>query len=167
MFDELWKRIWEELVLPLNVSEVAKRSGVAWDTARKYLEHLEKVGVVEEIKGGKERLFRLSRRYVISEYMKDYDNYSVKELEDALKHMYSEIARLKEKYGAATPAELRLSLLGKRDDREFHETWEDATNWDSYTHKIPVIEAVLALKTVGEKLHVSEGGVPTPTEVSP
>ena len=46
--------------------KVASKVGVAWDAARKYLEHLRDIGVVNDIRGEKERLFGSSQKYVIS-----------------------------------------------------------------------------------------------------
>ena len=94
------------------------------------------------------------KKYMALEYVADYGNYSVKELEDALKHMYNEMARLREKYDVATPAELRILLARKGGEKEFHEAWEDAVNWDSYVHKIPMIEAALVFKAVKGGLRV-------------
>jgi len=167
VLNELWKVVWAELVKPMSVSEVARKASVAWDTARKYLEHLREIGILEEIRGRRERLFRLSERYMVSEYMADYGEYSVKELEDALKHMYSEMARLREKYKVVTVAELRLLLARTGSEKEFHEGWEDAVNWDSYKHKIPMIEVTLASKAVKGGLRVPAGSVSTSAERSP
>lgn len=163
--DKLWTVVDTELSSPMSISRVAGRAGVAWDTARKYLEHLVKIGIVEEIRGAKERLFRTSGRYITAKYLDEYSRYSVEELEKALSYMYKEIARIKKKYRVSTSGELRALLL-KRGDEDFHEIWEDSINWDSYAHKIPTVEAALTLKGVREELHASAAGVREPKETS-
>ncbi|MFQ6086134.1 MAG: hypothetical protein ACE5OY_07750 [Candidatus Bathyarchaeia archaeon] len=163
--DKLWTVVETELASPLSISGIAERAGVAWDTARKYLEHLVKIGIVEEIGGTRERLFRTSGRYLTAKYLDEYSRYSVEDLEKALSYMYKEIAGIKKKYGVSTPGELRALLL-KKGEEDFHEIWEDSVNWDSYAHKIPAVEAALTLKGIKEELHVSTTGIRKPKETS-
>ena len=125
---------------PLRVSEIADRAGVAPDTARKYLEFLEEMGVAKKI-GDDPVTYGRNDSYLewrnIDRLQREY---TIEELNDRLSELSDTISSFQETYEAEMPGEVVPQEHGYE---KLDETMDDLRQWNAACDEVDrLVEAL-------------------------
>ncbi|SMO90599.1 DUF7342 family protein [Halorubrum cibi] len=137
--DERVYRVALQLYDPAGVSEIAERASCAPDTARRHLERLADIGVVETVSESpltyvrNESYFEWRLRNRLVDLSRD-------ELHDTLAELTDREATFRERFDAASPTAVDAFDHADYDDLE--EVWLALSEWHTLRERIDRLEAV-------------------------
>lgn len=131
---------------PRTINWIATESGVAHETAKKYLNRLVDDGklVAEETDGQTTYRPDPVGNYLV-EMRELYENHTPEELAESLATMRDQIRTWKATYDSETPNELRASITEAADEADERERLEIAQEWDHLRTRQSLVEDALSL----------------------
>jgi len=137
--DERVYRVALQLYEPTGVSAIAERASCAPDTARRHLERLADIGVVEPVS---ESPLTYARHESYFEWRQQnrLENRSQTELHDRLTELTAREAAFREQFDAASPTAVDAFDHADYDDLEA--VWLELSEWQTVRERIEQLEAV-------------------------
>lgn len=142
--DERVYRVTLELYEPTRVATVAERADCAPDTARRHLERLADVGVLDQVTdepatyARNESYFEWRKRDRLADH-------SESELQERLAELTARERTFRETYGEDTPD--AVNALDHADYDGVEDVWLDLSEWRTVRQRIHRLEAVRQRKT--------------------
>ena len=137
--DERVYRVALQLYDPAGVSAVAERASCAPDTARRHLERLADIGVVEVVSESPLTYAR-NESYVEWRRRNRLEKQSHTELRDRLAELTTREAAYQEQFDAASPA--AVDALEHADYDDLDDVWLALSEWHTVREQIERLEAV-------------------------
>ncbi|MFT4891521.1 MAG: putative transcriptional regulator [Halobacteriales archaeon] len=137
--DERVYRIALQLHDPARVASVAERADCAPDTARRHLERLAEIGVVERV-ADDPATYRRNESYFEWRKRHRLEGLSDAELRARLADLAEREREFRDRYDAAGPGD--VDALDVADYDEIEDVWLDLSEWETVRRRIRRIEAV-------------------------
>lgn len=137
--DERVYRVALQLYEPTRVAAVAERASCATDTARRHLERLAEIGVVERVADGP-ATYRRNESYFEWRKRHRLEGLSDAELRDRLAELTRREREFRDRYDADGPDE--VDALAVADYDEIEDVWLDLSEWETVRRRIRRIETV-------------------------
>ena len=136
---------------PRNAQEIAESTGVAPNTARKYLRQLVETNRLVAIERGRETLYYPDPTTQRFDQIRDLiEKNTKKELVEEIDAIESQIEKWEQEYGVGSPDELRTSISGKPEE-ERRSRLRDAEDWEYFEHQSEMIGHAVMLYDAVEK----------------
>jgi predicted ArsR family transcriptional regulator len=142
--DERVYRVALQLYEPARTADVADQAACAPDTARRHLQRLAELGVIERVTDDpatyqrNDAYFEWRRRQRLADCSMD-------ELQDRLETLTARERTLRERYDADTPAD--VDALAHADHDELEDVWLDLSEWQTVRNRIERLEVVRRHRT--------------------
>ncbi|RAW44736.1 ArsR family transcriptional regulator [Halorubrum sp. 48-1-W] len=137
--DERVYRVALQLYDPTGVSAIAERASCAPDTARRHLERLADIGVVEPVSESPLTYVR-NESYFEWRLRNRLEGLSRDELHDALAELSDREATFRERFDAESPT--AVDALDHADYDDLEEVWLALSEWHTLRARIDRLEAV-------------------------
>jgi predicted ArsR family transcriptional regulator len=137
--DERVYRVALQLYEPARTAEVAERAACAPDTARRHLQRLAELGVIERVTDDPATYQRNNSYFEWRKRQRLADR-SMDELQDRLETLTARERTFRERYDAETPAD--VDALAHADHDELEDVWLDLSEWQTVRERIERLEAV-------------------------
>lgn len=128
-----------QLYEPARVATIADRADCAPDTARRHLERLVDIGVLERA-SDTPRTYRRNESYFEWRKRSRLEQLSPSELQDRLETLTTRERELKDRYGVDRPAD--VDALEHADYDEVEDVWMDLSEWETVRRRIRRLEAI-------------------------
>lgn len=148
--DERVYRVALQLYEPARTAEVAERAACAPDTARRHLQRLVELGVIERVTDDP-ATYQRNDSYFEWRKRQRLANWSLDELQDRLETLTGRERTFRERYDAETPVD--VDALAHAGHDELDEVWMDLSEWQTVRDRIERLEAVRRHRT--SELHSS------------
>lgn len=142
--DERVYRVALQLYDPARVTDVADRADCAPDTARRHLQRLAEIGVVERVTDDP-ATYRRNESYFEWRTRQRLAGLSMSELRDRLETLTTRERAFRERYDAESPAE--VDALAHAEYETLEEVWLDLSEWQTVRQRIERLEAVRRRRT--------------------
>jgi len=137
--DERVYRVALQLYEPTRVAAVAERADCASDTARRHLERLAEIGVVERV-ADDPATYRRNESYFEWRKRHRLEGLSDAALQDRLADLTERERAFRDRYDADGPGE--VDALDVADYDEIEDVWLDLSEWETVRRRIRRIETV-------------------------
>ena len=137
--DERVYRVALQLYEPTRVAAVAERADCAPDTARRHLERLAEIGVVDRV-ADDPATYRRNESYFEWRKRHRLEGLSDAALRDRLADLAGREREFRDRYDADGPAE--VDALDVADYDEIEDVWLDLSEWETVRRRIRRIESV-------------------------
>jgi len=137
--DERVYRVALQLYEPARIAEVADRASCAPDTARRHLQRLAEIGVIEHVTE-EPATYRRNESYFEWRARQRLSEHSMAELQDRLDALAERERTFRERYGVDDPG--AVDALEHADHDELDEVWLDLSEWQTVRTRIERLEAV-------------------------
>jgi len=137
--DERVYRVALQLYEPAGVSDVAERAACAPDTARRHLNRLADIGVVEAVSESPATYAR-NESYFEWRLRSRLESLSQSELHDALAELTSRETAFRERFGVDSPT--AVNALDHADYDDLEEVWLALSEWHTVRTRIDRLESV-------------------------
>lgn len=137
--DERVYRVALQLYEPARVTDVADRADCAPDTARRHLQRLAQIGVVERVTDDP-ATYRRNESYFEWRTRQHLAGLSMSEIRDRLKTLTTRERTFRERYEAESPAE--VDALAYAEYENLEDVWLDLSEWQTVRQRIERLEAV-------------------------
>lgn len=142
--DERVYRVALQLYAPARTADVAQRAKCAPDTARRHLQRLAELGVIERVTDDP-ATFQRNDAYFEWRKRQQLADCSMDELQDQLETLTARERAFRERYDAATPAGVDAIEHAGHDTLD--EVWLDLSEWQTVRDRIERLEAVRRRRT--------------------
>jgi predicted ArsR family transcriptional regulator len=142
--DERVYRIALQLYEPARTADVAERAACAPDTARRHLQRLVELGVIEQVTDDP-ATYQRNDAYFEWRKRQRLADCSMDELQNRLETLTARERTFRERYGADTPAD--VDALAHVDYDELEDVWLDLSEWQTVRDRIERLEAVRRRRT--------------------
>lgn len=137
--DERVYRVALQLYEPTKVAVIAERADCAPDTARRHLERLHEIGVLEQV-ADSPITYQRNESYFEWRKRSRLEQLSTGQLRDRLTELIEREQELREQYGANRPG--AVDALDHADYDEIETVWMDLSEWETIRHRIRRLEDV-------------------------
>lgn len=137
--DERVYRVALQLYEPARTAEVAERAACAPDTARRHLQRLAELGVIERVTDDP-ATYQRNDAYFEWRKRQRLSDCSMDELQGRLEPLTARERTFRERYDAETPAD--VDALAHADYDEIEDVWLDLSEWQTVRERIERLEAV-------------------------
>ncbi|WP_123620043.1 ArsR family transcriptional regulator [Halorubrum sp. CSM-61] len=137
--DERVYRVALQLYEPAGVSEIAERASCAPDTARRHLNRLADIGVVELVSETPAAYVR-NESYFEWRLRERLASQSMRDLRETLADLASQEQALREQFGADAPG--AVDALDHADYDDIEDVWLALSEWQTVRRRIERLEAV-------------------------
>lgn len=144
--DERVYRVALQLYDAVPVATVAERADCAPDTARRHLERLADMGVLERATETP-KTYRRNESYFEWRKRNRLEQLSASELQDRLEELTTREQELRKQYDADSPGD--VDALEHTDYDGVEEVWMDLNEWETVRRRIRRLEAVRKGRVVG------------------
>lgn len=144
--DERVYRAALQLYDPTRVADVADRASCASDTARRHLERLTDIGVLDRVSANP-ATYRRNESYFEWRTRSRLEGLSTTELQDRLAELTSRDQTFREMYGTSDPGS--VDALDHVDYDKVEDVWLDLSEWRTVRRRIDRLEAVRKERAAG------------------
>lgn len=137
--DDRVYRVALQLYEPTRVAAIAERADCAPDTARRHLERLADIGVLESV-GDSPATYRCNESYFEWRKRSRLEGLSSNELQGRLEELTTRERELRELYDAERPGD--VDALDHADYDQVEEVWMDLSEWETVRRRIQRLENV-------------------------
>lgn len=142
--DERVYRIALQLYEPARVAAIADRAECAPDTARRHLQRLADIGVIERT-ASDPATYRRNESYFEWRKRSRLEQLSTTDLQARLEDLASRERSFRDRYDAETPED--VDALAHSDYDEIESVWMDLSEWQTVRRRIERLEAVRQRRT--------------------
>lgn len=152
--DDRVYRVALQLYDSARVATIADRADCSPDTARRHLNRLVNLGVLEQV-GDAPATYRRNDSYFEWRKRSRLEHLSPSHLKERLKELIAREQDFQDRYDAAHPGE--VDALAHADYDQIEEVWMDLSEWETVRHRIRRLEDVRQQRTSdSESLSESE-----------
>lgn len=137
--DERVYRVALQLYEPARVATIAERADCASDTARRHLERLVDIGVLEQV-GDSPATYRRNESYFEWRKRSRLEELSTSQLQERLTDLTTRERELRDQYDAEQPGD--VDALDHADYDQVEEVWMDLDEWKTVRRRIQRLEDV-------------------------
>ena len=142
--DERVYRVALQLYEPTRVAAIADRADCVPDTARRHLERLVEIGVLESAEGSP-AMYRRNESYFEWRKRSRLERLSSNQLRDRLEELSTRERELRELYDAERPGD--VDALDHADYDHVEDVWMDLSEWETVRRRIRRLEDVRQRRT--------------------
>jgi predicted ArsR family transcriptional regulator len=142
--DERVYRVALQLYEPARTADIAERAACAPDTARRHLQRLAELGVIERVTDDP-ATYQRNDAYFEWRKRQRLADCSMDELQDRLETLTARERTFRERYDADTPAD--VDALAHADHDELEDVWPDLSEWQTVRNRIERLEVVRRHRT--------------------
>lgn len=146
--DERVYRVALQLYEPARTADVAERASCAPDTARRHLQRLAELGVIERVTE-KPATYQRNDAYFEWRRRQRLADCSLTELQDRLEPLVARERTFRERFDAETPAD--VDALAHADHDELEAVWLALSEWQTVRDRIERLEAVRRQRTADSR----------------
>ena len=137
--DERVYRVALQLYEPTRVAAIAERADCAPDTARRHLERLVDIGVLEQVADAP-ATYRRNESYFEWRTRSRLEQLSTNQLQERLEELTARERNLRDRYDADRPDD--VNALDHADYDQIEEVWLDLSEWETVRRRIRRLEDV-------------------------
>ena len=137
--DERVYRVALQLYKPTRVAAIAERADCAPDTARRHLERLVDIGVLEQVADAP-TTYRRNESYFEWRTRSRLEQLSTNQLQKRLEELTARERNLRDRYDADRPDD--VDALDHADYDHIEEVWLDISEWETVRRRIRRLEDV-------------------------
>ncbi|WP_458190835.1 DUF7342 family protein [Haladaptatus sp. NG-WS-4] len=137
--DERVYRVALQLYEPARVAAIAERADCAPDTARRHLERLVDIGVLERV-AENPATYRRNESYFEWRKRSRLEQLSPSQLQERLDELTTREQTLRDRYDAKRPSD--VDALDHADYNQIEEVWMDLSEWETVRRRIRRLDIV-------------------------
>ena len=126
---------------PTKVSTIAERADCDTETARDYLEWFDEMGLVHRHDGRPVRYRRNDAYFQWRRIDRIREEYSEREIVDALEHTLEQIEAYRAQFDATHPDEVSLVDATREQDLSTEAAWEALSEWETLEQRAALLDA--------------------------